>query len=128
MAIIRMILRFIVIMSDKLRPVKALPVTPEQQEQINKVTDDMILYHYPACPFCVKVARKMRQLNMTMEKRDPRIEPYKSELMQGGGEQQVPCLKIGKGDKTMWMYESSEIILYLENEFEDIVGEEIFES
>lgn len=123
MAIVRMILRFFVIMSDKLRPVSAIEITEEQQTQINKITKDLILYHYPACPFCVKVARKMRVLNMTMEKRDPRIEPFKSELMQGGGEQQVPCLKIGKGDDAIWMYESSEIIMYLEDQFETVVGE-----
>ncbi len=128
MPFIRMILRFIVTMSDKLRPVTAIEITQEQQKAINNVTDDLILYHYPACPFCVKVDRKMRALNMTMDKRDPRIEPFKSELMTGGGEQQVPCLKIGKGDKALWMYESSEIIMYLEDKFEDVVGEGVLNT
>jgi glutaredoxin len=126
MALIRMILRFIVLFADKINPVKKIDITEEEQIKIDKLMKGMVLYHYPACPFCIKVARKMRTMSMDIEKRDPRIEPFKSELMQGGGEQQVPCLKIGRDEKALWMYESSEIILYLENEFERILEKDVF--
>ncbi|WP_141710024.1 glutathione S-transferase N-terminal domain-containing protein, partial [Vibrio splendidus] len=29
----------------------------------------------------------------------------------------VPCLRIEKGGKTEWMYESSDIVTYLEKQF-----------
>ena len=128
MTIIRAILRFLLLLGDKLSPVKKIPLTEEQQQKIDQLSQNMVLYHYPACPFCLKVTRKMRALGMNVEKRDPRIEPYKTELLEGGGELQVPCLKIGNGDKAMWMYESAEIIFFLEGEFEEVVGEAVFES
>ncbi|CAA0105502.1 Uncharacterised protein [Halioglobus japonicus] len=40
------------------------------------------------------------------------------ELLSGGGNLKVPCLKIEDGDgEAQWMYESGEIVGYLENRF-----------
>ncbi len=44
-----------------------------------------------------------------------------AELIAGGGKLKVPCLRVGNEDgQTQWIYESGEIIGYLENSF--VVG------
>lgn len=40
-----------------------------------------------------------------------------NELKQGGGSSTVPCLRIDNGEDTKWLYESADIIEYLENNF-----------
>jgi len=35
----------------------------------------------------------------------------------GGGKRKVPCLRIEEDGKTEWMYESNDIIAYLEQRF-----------
>jgi len=42
---------------------------------------------------------------------------HRDELEQGGGKIKVPCLKIEKEGQVTWMYESSDIVNYLEKEF-----------
>ena len=39
------------------------------------------------------------------------------ELMKGGGQRQVPCLRIEENGQTTWMYESKVIIDYLDKRF-----------
>ncbi|WP_193678902.1 MULTISPECIES: glutathione S-transferase N-terminal domain-containing protein, partial [Gammaproteobacteria] len=38
-------------------------------------------------------------------------------LLEGGGKVKVPCLRIEENGQVRWMYESSEIIAYLEGRF-----------
>ena len=70
-------------------------------------------------PFCVKVRRSMKRLNLTVETRDPRKEPsYREELIREGGALKVPCLRVVNEDgQVEWMYESSIIVDYLETRF-----------
>lgn len=93
--------------------------TPEQQQQVVQALQGYSLYQFHACPFCVKVRRAMQRLNLPIELRDAKAEGvYREELSQQGGEVKVPCLRIDKADGTTeWMYESSEIIAYLEKSF-----------
>ncbi len=41
----------------------------------------------------------------------------RDELLAGGGKVKVPCLKITQGGEEKWMYESSDIVSYLQQEF-----------
>jgi glutaredoxin len=77
------------------------------------------LYQYKACPFCVKVRRAMKRQSLSIETRDAkRCANSLEELLNGDGKLKVPCLKIENDDgKVSWMYESSDIIRYLENRF-----------
>ena len=56
---------------------------------------------------------------LKIETRDvKRNQIAREELLMGGEELQVPCLRIGEGDQGYrWMYESSDIIRYLEGRF-----------
>lgn len=97
------------------------PVVRSQADQtrLDEQTKQLILYHFEACPFCVKVRRKIAKLGLHIECRDVRRnEHYKKELCDGGKVFQVPCLRIAQPDGSVqWMYESSDINAYLEARF-----------
>ena len=44
-------------------------------------------------------------------------ELARQELLQGGGKAVVPCLRIKNGDSVDWLYESMDIIRYLDDRF-----------
>ena len=74
------------------------------------------LYHSELCGFCHRVRRYMAQAGWDFPLVDTlRNRAAKNELFQGGGKGMVPCLKITRGDEVIWMYESMDIINYLES-------------
>ena len=87
------------------------------QTEINEQTQFIKLYQFYACPFCVKARRAIKRLSLKIEERDAQEGKYREELLNEGGKIKVPCLKIIDGQKTTWMYESSNIIKYLNNRF-----------
>jgi len=88
--------------------------SPQKQLKIEQELKDYSLYQFNACPFCIKVRRAMRRLNLPIELKNVNIDQdLKKELIAQGGSSKVPCLKI----KDTWMYESDDIIKYLENKF-----------
>lgn len=92
--------------------------TPEEQQKVNAETQELALYQLFACPFCIKTRRKMYKLNLPIEKRSvAQGSKYREELQAGGGRVKVPCLRIEKDGKVEWMYESNDIIRYLEQRF-----------
>lgn len=80
-------------------------------------TESYVLYHYDGCPFCARVQRYLRQRGITMPQRDILADPAaRRELITGGGRPTVPCLRITAADGSVrWMYESLDIIDYLES-------------
>ncbi|OIQ44851.1 MAG: hypothetical protein BM565_13560 [Gammaproteobacteria bacterium MedPE] len=73
------------------------------------------LYHMGHCPYCKKVIKHINKLQLDVSYKDLDIhEKLRTELKNGGGKVQVPCLLIEKkGQSAIWMYESQEIINYL---------------
>ena len=119
MRIIHTILGSIILFIDWLTTPRAIKRNSELQALISNQCQDLILYQYKACPFCVKVRRTMKRLALPIELRDPkRNELAKEELVQGSGKLKCPCLKIeDKDNGTQWLFESKEIINYLETRF-----------
>jgi len=72
------------------------------------------LYHFESCPYCVRVRRFLEEQHIQMPMKDVLRDPaaYR-ELIAGGGDSQVPCLRIQDGDSVRWLYESLDIIDYL---------------
>ena len=99
------------------RPRK-LKRTPEAQAAVETELHNFALYQFFACPFCIKTRRALHRLNLPMELRNAQQgSPYRDELAQGGGRVKVPCLRIDENGTTTWMYESSDIIAYLDKRF-----------
>jgi glutaredoxin len=122
MQIIRLILGKLILLLNWVFTPKSVQRDPEEQSSIDQQTANLTLYQYEACPFCVKVRRAMKRHGLTIETRDvKRSAVAKEELLAGGGDLKVPCLRIGEGESgSRWMYESGEIIGYLEGRF--VVG------
>ena len=92
--------------------------TAEAQARIDAATRNLALYQFRACPFCVKVRHAMRRLGLNIELRDARKDPvHAAELRSEGGRYQVPCLRIENEDGIAWLYESKDIIRWLEERF-----------
>ncbi len=119
MAIIRWILGSLILTFNWLFTPRGVKRNPEAQAAIDEQTDSLTLYQYKACPFCVKVRRAMKRQSLDIEMRDvKRCETAKEQLLAGGGDLKVPCLRIEDDRGGMnWMYESSDIIDYLESRF-----------
>ncbi|AKH20069.1 glutaredoxin family protein [Sedimenticola thiotaurini] len=119
MAIVRWILGRLILLIDWLTTPGGVKRPPEQQAALNQQTAHLSLYQFQACPFCVKVRRFLKRNSLQIETRDAKRDPqYRNELLSGGGEIKVPCLRIDndQGD-TQWLYESDEIISYLEQRY-----------
>ncbi|MEN8175827.1 MAG: glutathione S-transferase N-terminal domain-containing protein [Pseudomonadota bacterium] len=110
--------RVIIFVDFVTRP-KKLQRSPAEQNAVEQWTQQMSLYQFHACPFCVKVRRAMHRLNIPVELRDAQNDPeHRETLRTQGGEIKVPCLRIEENDDVTWMYESSDIIAYLERRFD----------
>ncbi|MBD1577847.1 glutaredoxin [Vibrio sp. S11_S32] len=89
---------------------------PEQQK-IDLATQHLSLYQYEACPFCVKVRRAIKRNSLKIELRDAKNNPtHREQLLTCGGAMKVPCLRIEQQGDVKWLYESNDIIQYLEQE------------
>jgi len=81
--------------------------------------DDLVLYHFPSCPFCQRVQRTLAELGLQIELRDIRAFPaYRDQLERATGDDMVPVLRIAGADGSVtWMPESLDIVRYLERCF-----------
>jgi glutaredoxin len=116
---VRWVLGQIIIFIDWITRPKPVQRSVEAQAEVDKQTENMALYHFQMCPFCVKTRRQIHRLGLKIENRDARNdEKWNQELINEGGKYQVPCLKISKADGSVqWMYESSDINQYLDEKF-----------
>ena len=116
MKVVRAVLRALILCLHRVFSPTPITRTAEAQTRIEVELRSLALYQFEACPFCVKVRRAMKRLNLPIQLRDARKVPaYGEELLREGGMLQVPCLRIAGADgKVRWMYESSDIIAHLE--------------
>lgn len=100
-------------------PVNKLKRSSEQQKLVDAQTANIELYQFFGCPFCIKLRRAIRRLNLKIIVRDAqdRKGVFRAELLRETGKIQVPCLKITDNGKAQWMLETAEIIAYLEKRF-----------
>ncbi|MGR5067641.1 MULTISPECIES: glutaredoxin family protein [Vibrio] len=118
MKFIRWILGKIILLLNAVFSPRGIQRSEDAQRDIDEKAKQYSLYQFEACPFCVKVRRTMKRQSVNIELRDAKNNPtHRTELEQGGGRIQVPCLRIEKDGQTQWLYESSDIITYIEKEF-----------
>tara|TARA_R110000868_G_scaffold395130_3_gene666696 strand:+ start:330 stop:710 length:381 start_codon:yes stop_codon:yes gene_type:complete len=116
--LIRNFLGYIIVLIDFITRPRKLKRSVEAQQQVENDIKSMALYQFFACPFCIKTRRALHRLNLPIQTRNAtQGSSYRTELEQQGGKVQVPCLKITAEGQDTWLYESSEIISYLEQRF-----------
>jgi len=90
----------------------------KDQKTLRKI-ENHSLYYYASCPFCFRVQITMTKLGIDIEKRNiHQGDQHFEDLKQEGGSSMVPCLRIDKEGEAQWMYESADIINYLEQNFQ----------
>jgi glutaredoxin len=125
MVVVRAILGALILLLNWIFTPKSIKREASEQAAIDAQTAKLALYQYAACPFCVKVRRAMKRNTLNIETRDAkRNEQFKEELLAGGGRLKVPCLRIEEDNGDVrWMYESGDIISYLEERFNPVDAE-----
>lgn len=74
---------------------------------------DLVLYYRPTCPFCMRVLKRMKDLDIESAitlKNISDDEEAEATLISVGGKRQVPCLFID-GEP---LYESGDIVAWLD--------------
>lgn len=116
----------LILLWEKLNTPVGIQRPEKLQQQVDASTRSLVLYQFLMCPFCVTVRRAIKRLSLNIETRDAmRDATSRAQLLQGGGQLQVPCLRITdeQGNVT-WMYESHAIISYLQSVYATTHGNE----
>ena len=117
---VRLVLTPVMLVSEKLSTPKAAERSAEEQARVDAETNQLALYQFRACPFCIKVRKEIARLGLNIETRDAQHDPqHRAALEAGGGQVKVPCLKICQEDGSeQWLYESDDIKAWLQERFE----------
>lgn len=74
------------------------------------------LYYYDSCPFCARVLRSLDKVNAKVELRNIMSDSaHRSALQQATRRTTVPCLRIESGAESQWMFESMDIMRFLQS-------------
>ena len=116
---LRFILEPFLLLWDKVFVPKGIERSPEEQEKMDQRTKNLSLYQFNSCPFCIKVRRQVKRQSLNIPLLDAQYnQQNREELLKGGGKITVPCLKlVSDTGEVSWMYESSDIIQYLQDNF-----------
>jgi len=90
-------------------------ISRQTRVYLDELTSNLVLYQFRTCPFCTKVRIHAHRLGINLKICDAQFDhEARTELGNDGGQIQVPCLRIQQLDgKTIWLYESKDINLYL---------------
>ncbi len=107
----------LIVLIDWVFSPKKMQRSASDQAKVEMQVQNLALYQFYACPFCIKTRRAIKRLNLPIQLRNAQAGKFREELLIGGGEVKVPCLKIIQDNEVIWMYESDEIIKYLNQKF-----------
>lgn len=90
------------------------------QATVDAQCQQLALYQFNTCPFCIKVRQEIHRLSLPIALRDAQHHmENRAELLAQTGATQVPCLRITDANgQTQWLKESSAIVAYLRGRFE----------
>ena len=78
---------------------------------------EIILYELPGCPFCIKVRRKLEELDLEYDVIEvPRSHRARTEVKEISGQTGVPVI-VDEEHGVEGMAESSDIVAYLEETY-----------
>jgi len=113
--LVRNALGMLIVFADWVSRPKKLVRSKQAQHIAQNSVSGLSLYQFYACPFCVKTRRVIHKLNVDIQMYDINKSPiHKDQLEVEGGKVKVPCLRIEEGNDVRWLYESNEIIRFLQ--------------
>ena len=108
----------VIVLVDFLTSPRPIQRGKVEQAAAEEAAQTLALYQFYACPFCIKTRRAIRRLNIFIELRDAQNDMMHREVLAaGGGKILVPCLRIEEEGETRWLYESKNIVAYLNARF-----------
>lgn len=116
---LRFFLEPFILLWDKLTPPKGIERSEQAQSDMDQRTKNLALYQFNSCPFCIKVRRQIKRQSLNIQLVDAQHNKQnRDELLKGGGQIKVPCLKMtSESGEISWLYESNDIIKYLQDKF-----------
>ena len=116
---LRIVLGPVMLLLERLTRPAGLVRAPALQQAVDLQCQNLALYQFTTCPFCIKVRQEMRRLSLPIERRDAQKDlKNRDELMLGSGATKVPCLKItDAAGQSRWLNDSGAIIMYLQGRF-----------
>lgn len=116
---LRVLLGPVMLLKEALTRPQGVVRTSAEQASVDAACRGLALYQYKTCPFCIKTRQEMRRLSLDITKVDAQhAGPARTELLQGGGQTKVPCLKItDAAGSSRWLYDSEKIMAYLHSRF-----------
>lgn len=106
---------------DRLVPVKPFERTQEVQVLLDRESRRMHLYFSPSCPSSITVKRYCEKVGLNVvEKNVERVDAFRNELVNGGGESRVPCLCVHKESGDVWVYSPDGIVQYLRHRLQQL--------
>ncbi|MFZ6749821.1 glutathione S-transferase N-terminal domain-containing protein [Undibacterium sp. Ren11W] len=117
--LLRAVLGPVLLLKERLSHPAGMQRVYAEQARVDKLCQQLSLYQFKTCPFCIKVRQEMRRLSLKIELRDAQHHAENRDtLLAQGGSAKVPCLRIAAADGSVsWMYESNDIIAYLRQQF-----------
>jgi hypothetical protein len=67
---LRVVLTPFLLLGDKLTTPKGMERDPAEQARVDAETENLALYQFPACPFCIKARRTIQRLGLNIELRN----------------------------------------------------------
>ncbi|MDP2164035.1 MAG: glutathione S-transferase N-terminal domain-containing protein [Hydrogenophaga sp.] len=116
---LRTLLGPFMLLKERLTQPRGVVREPAAQTTVNLQCQNLALYQFSTCPFCIKVRQEMRRLSLPIEQRDAQHNvANRAELLQGSGATKVPCLKItDAAGQSQWLTDSNAIVAYLRGRF-----------
>lgn len=116
---VRAVLGPFMLLKERLTQPRGVVREPALQTTVNLQCQNLALYQFSTCPFCIKVRQEMRRLSLPIEQRDAQHNvANRSALLQGSGATKVPCLKITDASgQSQWLTDSKAIVAYLRGRF-----------
>ena len=116
---LRAVLGPVMLLKEKLTRPQGVVRPPAAQQSVDLACQNLALYQYQTCPFCIKVRQEISRLSLSIRRVDAQPEGSdRQALLSGGGKTKVPCLKITDNSvNDQWLYDSEKIVLYLRGRF-----------
>jgi glutaredoxin len=116
---LRVILGPVMLLKEKLTRPRGVVRPTAAQQSVDRACQNLALYQYQTCPFCIKVRQEISRLSLTIRRVDAQPEGNdRQALLSGGGKTKVPCLKITDASgNDQWLYDSEKIVAYLRGRF-----------
>lgn len=117
--LLRAILGPVLLLKESMTRPQGVVRAAADQARVDADCQNLALYQFTTCPFCIKVRQEMRRLSLNIALLDAQNSAeHRQTLLAQGGSPKVPCLKISNGDGSVkWLYESKDIIAYLHKQF-----------